>query len=304
MTVINTNINAMMARNSMTVNSRQMSAAMEQLSTGQRINSAKDDAAGLAITDKMTSQIRGLDMSVRNANDAISLLQTAEGAMIQQTAMLQRMRELAIQASSDGTTSVDKGYLDTEFQSLKTELDNIGAQTRWNGKTVLAGAHGSGTTDANTGVSTATGGEGYASAAPDGTYVFHIGANTEAADNVVVQIKDMRVQDSHGSLHDVADSVITDTSTALDSVNNIDLALQNINDVRSNMGAHINQLTYAVDDLTTVSQNAVVSRSRILDTDYAVASSNLARTQIIQQAATAMLAQANQQPQTVLALLK
>jgi flagellin len=301
MTVINTNINAMMARNSMTTNSRQMSAAMEQLSTGQRINSAKDDAAGLAISDKMTSQIRGLDMSVRNANDAISLLQTAEGAMIQQTAMLQRMRELSLQASSDSTTATDKGYLNTEYQSLATELNNIGAQTRWNGFTVLDGTHGSGKTTA--GVSEATGGEDGAGTPGDGTYVFHIGANTQSEDNVMVQIRSMTTT-AGGELAGIASTDVKTTASALSAVDAIDTALQNINDVRANMGAHINQLTYAVDDLTTVSQNAVLSRSRILDTDYAVASSNLARTQIIQQAATAMLAQANQQPQTVLALLK
>jgi len=300
MTVINTNIKALYTQSALKQSERASQAAMEQLSTGQRINSAKDDAAGLAITDKMTSQIRGLDMSVRNANDAISLLQTAEGAMIQQTAMLQRMRELSLQASSDSTTATDKGYLNTEYQSLATELNNIGAQTRWNGFTVLDGTHGSGKTTA--GVSDATGGDD-GSGNGDGTYVFHIGANTQSEDNVMVQIKSMTTT-AGGELAGIASTDITTTASALSSVSAIDTALQNINDVRANMGAHINQLTYAVDDLTTVSQNAVLSRSRILDTDYAVASSNLARTQIIQQAATAMLAQANQQPQTVLALLK
>ena len=392
MTVINTNINAMMARNSMAINQRSMATAMEQLSTGSRINSAKDDAAGLAIADKMTSQIRGLDTAVRNANDGISLLQTAEGAMIQQTAMLQRMRELALQASSDAATDLDKKYLNNEFQSLKTEINNVGAQTRWNGFSVLDGSGGSGFAGEPTAAAEANG-----KVPHDGTYVFHVGANAKAEDLVTVQIKKMTTDEHTASLgtnqdlnlnytvvvepDDAVDppvvasetnytakvKYVTDEATGVETaslvrddkdntggdltvedfqantdntdfagatdltavkfakggtleaihsddistragadscIDHLDAAMAAIDDVRSNLGAHINQLTYAVDDLTTVSQNATLSRSRITDTDYALASSNLAKAQIIQQAATAMLAQANQQPQTVLALLK
>jgi len=137
MTVINSNVNALFSQNAMKVNNRALTNAMEQLSTGQRINSAKDDAAGLAITNTMTSNIRGLAQAVRNANDGVSMLQTAEGAMIEQTNMLQRMRELAVQASTSSYNSTQIGYLDTEFQALDTQINNIAAQTTWNGVSLL-----------------------------------------------------------------------------------------------------------------------------------------------------------------------
>ena len=278
MSVINTNINSLFAQNALQINSRALSTAMQQLSTGSRINSAKDDAAGLAIADTMTSQIRGLNMAAKNGNDAISLLQTAEGAMTQQTAMLQRMRELAVQASSDSVSETNKGYLDTEFQALLTQIDQIGSATQWNGQDVLA----------------ATGGT-----SADGTYVFQVGSASGVT--ISVSISDMS---TGGVLSDVSGVVISSSSDATAALALIDSALAALDDVRATLGAGINQLTYAVDNITNVAQNATEGRSRILDTDYATASSQLARAQIIQQAATAMLAQANQQPQTVLALLK
>jgi len=278
MTVINTNMNALFAKNALTINARSMSGAMEQLSTGQRINSAKDDAAGLAISDKMTSQIRGLQQAINNGNDAISLLQTAEGSMIQQTAMLQRMRELAVQASTDTTTVNDKNNIDREYQKLLTQIDNVGKQTQWNGENVLDASH------------------------ANGDYTFQIGANKN--DTVVMRIDDFTIGGTNTKLVGLATTSISTATDAQNMLSVISTAIDNIDLQRSTLGAGINQLTYSLDNLTNVVQNATASRSRIMDTDYATASSNLARAQIIQQAATAMLAQANQQPQTVLALLK
>ena len=278
MSVINTNMNSLFAQNALQINARNLSSAMQQLSTGSRINSAKDDAAGLAIADTMTSQIRGLNMAAKNGNDAISLVQTAEGAMSQQTAMLQRMRELAVQASSDSVSVTNKGYLDSEFQALLTQIDQIGSATQWNGEDVLA----------------ATGGTSGA-----GTYVFQVGSDSGVT--ISVTIDDMSTT---GVLSDVSGVVISTAADATSALALIDDALAALDSERASLGAGINQLTYAVDNITNVAQNATEGRSRILDTDYATASSQLARAQIIQQAATAMLAQANQQPQTVLALLK
>ena len=281
MSVINTNVNALISRNAATVNNRALSAAMHQLSTGRRINSAKDDAAGLAVSEIMTAQIRGLNMGVRNANDGISLLQTAEGAMIEQTNMLQRMRELAVQGSNDTITDTQKGYLNTEFTQLRSEIDRIASQTKWNGQAILT---------AGTGLGNATG----------GTYSFQVGASSSY---VSVTVANM-ASTSGATLSAVSGSSVSTASTAVTAIDSIDTALQAIASQRATIGAGINRLTYAVDNLTNVSQNLSESRSRILDTDYAAASSELARTQIIQQASTAMLAQANQQPQSVLALLK
>lgn len=280
-TVINTNVNAMFAANALTANSRVLSSTMEQLSTGSRINSAKDDSAGLAISDKMTAQIRGLNMAVRNGNDAVSLLQTAEGSLIQQTSMLQRMRELAVEASGDTTLVADKTYLNTEFTSLRAEIDRIGNNTQWNGANVL---------DASGG------------AATNGTYNFQVGAN--AGQTISVAIGRMTTTGTSASLADISASVLTTAVSASAAITAIDTAIAAVDLQRAKLGAGVNQLTYAVDNLTNVAQNATASRSQILDTDYAAATSKLAKSQIIAQAATAMLAQANQQPQSVLALLK
>jgi flagellin len=276
MTVINTNVNALFSQNSLKINNRELSHAMEQLSTGQRINSAKDDAAGLAITNNMTSYIRGMSMAVRNANDGISMLQTAEGAMIEQTNMLQRMRELAVQAATASNNSTQIGYLNTEFQALDTQINNIATQTKWNGSTLLN-----------------------ATTASSGTYAFIVGA----AGTETVSVAITNVQNTASGLA-TADLAISNTVSAQAAIVAIDTALGTINSARATIGAGINQLTYAADNLNNVVQNTTASRSQILDTDYAVATTKLASAQIIQQAATAMLAQANQSQQGVLALLK
>jgi len=291
MTVINTNINATFAHAALATNARAQTDAMQELSTGKRINSAKDDAAGLAMSETMTAQIRGLNMAIRNANDGVSLLQTAEGAMIEQTNMLQRMRELAVQASSDTVDNDAKGYLNTEFSALKDEINRIGANTQWNGKALLDGTFvGSAATSASGAV-----------------YSFQVGANAGDA-KIAITIGDMRTSSTvSGAVLglSVINSVgIASAASAGAALSAITTALNNIAGQRAKIGAAMNQLTYAADNLTNVSQNTTDSRSRVMDTDYATSTTALARTQIISQAATAMLAQANQQQQNVLSLLK
>jgi flagellin len=290
MTVINTNVAASITANALTKNERAMSQAMERLSTGQRINSASDDAAGLAISSRMTSQINGLNMAVRNANDAISLVQTADGALVEVSSMLQRMRELAVQAASGTYSSTDKTALDTEYDQLRLQIQDINDDTQWNGTALLSGGT---------------------------TFTFHVGAN--ASQTVAVAIGDFdtdeanassgvfealadATSDNNNSNDDLATSNID--SAANTAIGYLDEAISRVNEERAKLGAAISRLEYASDNLANISQNTSASRSRVLDADYATETTELARTQIIQQAATAMLSQANQYPQTVLALLK
>jgi flagellin len=291
MAVVNTNVNASIAQNALARNERAMNTAMERLSTGQRINSASDDAAGLAIGSRMTSQIRGLETGIRNANDAISMINTADGALVEVTNMLQRMRELALQAANGTTTSADRDYLNSEYANLLTEIERIAQNTQWNGRNILDG--------------TANG--------TSGTVSFQVGAN--GGQTVAVNFgnaTDATVATASGMIQDVASAAPTltagTTASALtkgtSAVTAIDTAITNVNSQRATFGAAMNQLTYAVDNLSNVKVNAEASRSRIMDANYAEETSELARTQIISQAGTAMLAQANQLPQTVLSLLQ
>ncbi len=287
MAVVNTNVNATVAQNALVRNERQMNTAMERLSTGQRINGAKDDAAGLAISSRMTSQIRGLEVGIRNANDAISMISTADGALVEVTNMLQRMRELALQASNGTTTSSDRDYLNSEYQKLITEIDRIAQNTQWNGGSIL-----NHTTTASS------------------TYTYQVGAN--GGQTIAVDFGDFNNTGASGVMQNVnsangsiaAGTTASAITTGSAAVTAIDSAITAVNTQRATFGAAVNQLTYAVDNLASVKVNAEASRSRILDTDYAAETSELARTQIIQQAGTAMLAQANQLPQTVLSLLQ
>jgi len=290
MAVVNTNVGASIAQNALTRNERDMNTAMERLSTGSRINSAKDDAAGLAISSRMTSQIRGLEVGIRNANDAISMLQTADGAMIEVTNMLQRMRELALQSSNGTTTEADRNYLNAEYANLISEMERIAQNTQWNGRSILQG-------DAN--------------AAGDPTVSFQVGAN--GGQTVAVNFGD--ISQSGGTTFQAfsaaaatasisAQSTASAIDTGTAAVTAIDSAITAVNSQRATCGAAVNQLTYAIDNLASVKVNAEASRSRVLDADYAKETSELARTQIISQAGTAMLAQANQLPQTVLSLLQ
>jgi len=301
MAVVNTNVNASIAQNALVRNERQMNTAMERLSTGQRINSAADDAAGLAISSRMTSQIRGLDVGIRNANDAISMISTADGALIEISNMLQRMRELALQAANGTTTSADRDYLNQEYKNLALEIERISQNTQWNGGTILqgtangtsstvkfqVGANGGQTIAVNFGNVSQDGGSG-------GTIFSRFEVSAGQAGNLST---DPAWSISAGT----AAAAITTTASAMKT---IDSAITVVNSQRATFGAAMNQLTYAVDNLSNVKVNAEAARSRVLDTDYAAETSELARTQIIQQAGTAMLAQANQLPQTVLSLLQ
>ena len=304
MTVINTNTAATITANALTKNERAMSQTMERLSTGQRINSAADDAAGLAISSRMTSQINGLNMAVRNTNDAISMVQTADGALVEVTNMLQRMRELAVQASTGTLSGTDNDALDTEFHALRQEINRVALNTEHNGSAVFAsaaasatsfqvGANASQTIDVTfnnfqtLSSSTATG---------DGTDTTQ--ANSKFGGTLLDTTGNGTGDDDFGALR-------LDTATlATAAIYGLDDAIEAVNLERASYGAAINRLEYAADNLANVSQNTSASRSRILDADYASETTELARTQIIQQAGTAMLSQANQQAQSVLALLK
>ena len=376
MTVINTNTAATLAANALTKNERAMSQAMERLSTGQRINSAGDDAAGLAISSRMTSQINGLNMAVRNANDAISMVQTSDGAMVEVESMLQRMRELAVQATSGTNSSADRTALNTEFQALGAEITRVGGNTQWNGVNILDGAATSGAQSFQVGAnasqtishtfatigknsSTATtptipgtaasgsakqvstitiagtangdvltgtvngqafaftmsthdhASAGFAStvAASDGTGAIVVAKEsattfsfTGSANNISFTIENLRVGNGIGAA--VGGMDLTTSTLASSAITNINTQITSLNTSRASAGAVINRLEYAADNLANVSQNTSASRSRVLDADYASETTELARTQIIQQAGTAMLSQANQQAQSVLALLK
>ena len=288
MAVVNTNIGASVAQAALMRNDRALSTAMEQLSTGKKINSAGDNAAGLAISSRMTSQIRGLGAAISNANDAISMVNTAEGALDEITNMLQRMRELAVQSGTGTADSADRTYLNAEFAALRTEIDRIVDNTQWNGRNILDGSAG-----ASTGAS---------------TVAFQIGQDGVKTQTLSTSFGNFT--NDKGKLSGLASKVIS-AGTIASAVTNasltvteLDVVIGDVSSQRATFGAVSNRLTHAVDNLTNVKTNSEASRSRILDTDYAAATSELSRTQIIQQAATAMLAQANALPQTVLALLQ
>jgi flagellin len=362
-TVINTNMQSLIARDALKLNGRAMADAMEQLSTGKRINSAADDAAGLAISQTMTAQIRSLNTAVRNANDAVSMAQTAEGALIEVGNMLQRMRELAIQASTGTISSTQRGYLKSEATALADQIDSTVANTKWNGMQALSEAsmtagvivqvgesgletattlnnkvsttnlsnevtithasHGFKSGDVVVVNSQASAVGGITLSGPYSiTYIdansYKVIASSKASSTVAnaggdtsVSLAKSMLAVKGSSLADVSKSVILEAASDFDTaaeasaaVAKIDTALNAVSTARASFGVGINRLTSASDNLTNIAQNASESRSRILDTDYAAATTELARTMIIQQAGTAVLAQANQRPQFVLALLR
>jgi len=430
MTVINTNMGSLYAQQAMNSNARGLATVMQQLSTGKRINNAVDDVAGLAISTRLTSQINGLNQAVRNANDGISLIQTAEGSTEQVTNMLQRMRELAVQASSDTNNASDRGFLDGEFQQLKAQIDQVGQNTQWNGANILDGTGGNsanGTFAFQVGansdqtisiklgdlqtapppsagivtapaVTVASGSTGVSAKATftgldvssaviagavglvvqasfdgkavqykisqddvdkalsQGAYASNpkiaiagMAASANSLSNTVASelgqklniafenmmpvgttvastpaslngsltfapppgstipaatVANSSVKFVTGDLQAIATSSITTAASAYQGLAQIDAALQTVNAARSNMGAVISRLQFASDNLANISTQAQASESRIVDTDYSQATTELAKRNIIQQAAQAMLAQANQQPQMVLQLLK
>lgn len=274
--VVNTNVKSIAAHNAVTYNNRASEKSIAQLSTGNRINSAADDAAGLAIGNKMTAQIRSLDMAVRNANDGISMLQTADGATSEMTSMLIRMRELAIQSANDTNSQTERDALQSEFLQLQEQTTSTINNTSWNGMRLLKGEAGSA-----------------------GVVNFQVGANS--TDSIALPLADMNNDDVAAAL--AATSTIDSRQNALEAIDLIDDAMVEIDGERSQWGAVINRLTYAADNASNVSMHTTVSRSRVMDTDYAQATAEMARSLILNQAGTAMLSQANQQPYYVLALL-
>ena len=287
MTVINTNISANIARDAIGRNDRAMATSMERLSTGLRINSAKDDAAGLAIANRMAGQISGLNMAKRNANDAISMVQTVEGATKEIGSMLVRMRELAVQSASGTYSADDRAALNLEFIELGKEITRIQEKTTWNGIDVLdqelvasaivpikiqLGSSSGQTMDLEF--------KDWSTALTTGVY----GGAIATEGTPVIQIND-----------------VTNAGLAIDA---LDTAITGVTAEQAKYGAYLSRLQYASDNLSNVATNLDQSRSRIQDADYAVETTELARTQIIAQASTAMLAQANQVKQTVLALLQ
>jgi len=289
--VINTNVKALMASNALNKNGRVQQNVMESLSTGKSINRASDNAAGLSIRETMTAQINGLNAAVKNANDSISMLQTADGALNETSSMLQRMRELAVLSVNDTYSSTQKTAMSTEFNQLSSEIDRIATQTQWNGMAILNGSGGL-----------------FSGVGSNGQFTFQVGANT--AQTISVTIGNVAILSTAspalgGTMFSaISAATIATAAGATTAISNLDLALTALNSQRSTIGAMVNRLEHAVDNLTNVAQNASDSRSKVEDTDYAAATSELARTQIIAQAATAILAQANQQPQSVLSLLK
>ena len=289
MASINTNIAAQISANALAKNDRAMTQSMQRLATGTRINSAADDAAGLAVASKLSSQITGLGQAVRNGNDAIAVLQTADGAMIEVGNMLQRMRELAVQGGNGTLSSTDLTALNTEFVALQTEIERIADNTQWNGDNLLDG-----------------------SAGTNGLMTFQVGY--EANQTITVNLGDLQTDGdgaysagiSAGGIftNDIDSIVINTVADANTSLTALDVSIAGLDAKRSVIGSALNTLEFAVDSLSNAKQNAQAARSRIADTDYATETTELARTQIIAQAATAMLSQANQQSLSVMALLK
>ncbi|ATI81371.1 MULTISPECIES: flagellin [Sphingobium] len=286
MTVIGTNSSALRATNASAASSKALSTAMERLSTGKRINSAKDDAAGLAIASSMTSQIKGMTQGIRNANDGISLAQTAEGALGEVTNMLQRMRELTVQAGNDTNDDTAKGNIKSEIDQLATQIGKVLSDTSFNGIKLF---------------------DGSAGPASDGKINIQAGANSSDA----IEIDLGNVEDDT----DVA-AVVTAgaTTTALDvtagtfdvgaALDLYDSALKAIDTSRANLGAVQNRLESTVNTLTANVTNLTDAKSRIEDADFSTETTALAKAQILSQASTAMLAQANQSQQNVMKLIQ
>ena len=290
MTVINTNIPSLYGQAALNSNNVQLQKVMESLSTGKRINASSDDAAGLAISTKMTSQINGLNQAIRNANDGISMLQTTEGATEAITNMLQRMRELSIQSMNGTYSTSDRGSLQTEYTQLYSEIQRVAKTTQWNGFNVLDGTAGN-----------------------KGTVLYKVGSQDSSGTIISAQLRSfdpasmisgVTLVSGMASLASSPSSALSTVSAATTALTNISNALSGVNTYRATLGAKINRLQFTVDNLTNISTNTSASRSQIEDVDYSKASSELARRNVIQQAATAMLAQANQSPNSVLQLLK
>lgn len=303
---INTNIGSLNAQRNLGTSQGALNKSMQRLSSGLRINSAKDDAAGLAISDRMTAQIRGLNQATRNANDAISMSQTAEGALQESTNILQRMRELSVQASNDTNTSADRASLDSEVSQLLSELDRIASTTSFNGQVLLSG-----------GFSGSGNGAIYQVGANAGqTITVNIGAANQSALGLAATLSTNVTSPafSVGTAASTSTSVVvtsaaaglnvTSFSAAQSAITTIDTAINTIDTIRGSLGAVQNRFESTISNLQNVAENLTAARSRILDADIAMETSNMTKMNILQQAGVSILAQANQQPQLALSLLQ
>ena len=276
---INTNVISLNAQRNTAMSQSSLATSMQRLSSGLRVNSAKDDAAGLAIAERMNAQVRGMNVAIRNANDGISLAQTAESALGKVGESLQRMRELTVQARNATNSASDKDSLNKEFQELAKEVTRVLGGTTFNGKSIIG--------------------------ASAGAQDFQVGANTTANDMITVTTTDMTAD---ASITAVTNSVVIDSTTdvaALKTViDNIDLAIDKVNSERAMYGATQSRFDAVISNLQTSVENQSAARGRIMDADFATETANLSRAQILQQAGNSMIAQANQLPQQVLALLR
>jgi flagellin len=277
---INTNVASLNAQRNLNMSQASLATSMQRLSSGLRINSAKDDAAGLAIAERMNAQVRGMNVAVRNANDGISMAQTAEGALAKVGDSLQRMRELAVQARNSTNSDSDKDSLNKEFAELQKEITRVLGGTSFNSKKILGA-------DAT-------------------ALTFQVGANTTADDTISVSTEDLTNNSDISVVTGTAASIGASATTgALATViDNIDTALNTVNDQRATFGATQSRFEAVISNLAQSIESQASARSRIMDADFAVETANLSRAQILQQAGNAMVAQANQLPQQVLSLLR
>jgi len=269
---VNTNVGSLNAQRNLSQSQGALSKSMQRLSSGLRINSAKDDAAGLAISDRMTAQIRGLNQAVRNANDGISLAQTAEGALSETTNILQRMRELAVQSANGTNTTADRSSLDAEFTQLQSEIDRIATNTKFNGQVLLSGGFSA------TGMS------------------FQVGADANQTISVTIGGATLNKLG-------VSTNTVATASAAQSAITAIDTALSTVDTTRGALGAVQNRFESTISNLSNISENLSAARSRILDADIAAETSAMTKNNILQQAGVSILAQANQTPQLALSLL-
>jgi flagellin len=270
---INTNVASMNAQRSLSATQSSLNTSLQRLSSGLRVNSARDDAAGLAIAERMNTQVRGMNVAIRNANDAISMSQTAEAAIGSVGNMLQRMRELAVQSANATNTTADRASLDQEFQQLGAEITRTIGATSFNGRAIIAG-------DA-------------------GPQAFQVGANS--TNQVTVTTTNLS---SDATVTAVTGGGVTTAAAASTAMSNIDTALSTVNSQRALYGAVQNRFEAIISNLQAAAENTAAARGRIMDADFAAETANLSRAQILQQAGTAMVAQANQLPQAVLSLLR
>jgi flagellin len=275
---INTNIISLNAQRNLNGSQSSLATSMQRLSSGLRVNSAKDDAAGLAIAERMNAQVRGMNVAVRNANDGISLAQTADGALSSIGDSLQRMRELAVQARNSTNRDSDKDSLNLEYQQLSNEITRVLGGTTFNGKAILG--------------------------ADAGTLTFQVGANVTTNDSIDVATSDMTADPLVTTVTGASIGSTADAAALATVIQNIDAALDDINSQRAIYGASQNRFSAVITNLQTSVENQSAARSRIMDADFAAETAAMSRAQILQQAGTAMVAQANQLPQQVLKLLQ